>query len=170
MEGGLVELVIGFVSLRRMWNQFARPRESREQGDATPPVPTQGRATRTISRALVIVLGLFLLAYAATMVINPIPWLSGEQFSLRSGQQIIGYQVSDNGNTTTILEDSPRQLRIVSDEEIQKRTICLVSDEFTFASEYRLINEPLFSPQVQLPKCAIPLSRRPVSIKRLSAR
>jgi hypothetical protein len=52
------------------------------------------------------------------------PWLPAEMITLTSGQVIVGYVLSDNGSSLTVLMNDSRSVYYYPDGEVAKRQVC----------------------------------------------
>lgn len=54
------------------------------------------------------------------------PWLPTEMITLASGQTIVGYILSDNGSSLTVLMNDNRSVYYYPDAEVTKRQVCAI--------------------------------------------
>jgi hypothetical protein len=54
------------------------------------------------------------------------PWLPAEMITLTSGQTIVGYILSDNGSSFTVLMDDNRAVYYYPDADVAKRQVCAI--------------------------------------------
>jgi hypothetical protein len=122
---------------------------------------------------LAVVATVFLLPYA--LYVYPVPrtsgyyadfmrqpWLSAERITVKSGDSIVGYALTEDDSWMIVLKDNPRTIQYLPVDDVTSRTVCQVNPQKGSVPTSPLI--PLLNPKsTQLPLCGGPAPTSPGS-------
>lgn len=89
------------------------------------------------------------------------PWLSAEQITVKSGDSIVGYTLTEDDTWMVVLKDNPRTIQYLHVDDVASRTVCnVVPQEKTPVSPLFPLLNPKSTP---LPHCGGPEPVSPAS-------
>jgi len=77
------------------------------------------------------------------------PWLPAERITVKSGDQIVGYALTEDDHWMVALKDAPRTIQYIPADDIISRLVCQVDSQEPGSPVVPLLNPKL----VQLPPC-----------------
>jgi hypothetical protein len=90
------------------------------------------------------------------------PWLPAEQITVKSGETIVGYTLTEAGTWMVVLRDNPRTIQYLLADDVVSRTVCQVNDGNDSPPAEPLV--PLLNPKsIHLPRCGGPAPTSPAS-------
>jgi hypothetical protein len=80
------------------------------------------------------------------------PWLSAERITVKSGDTMVGYTLTEDDHWMTVLKAAPRIILYIPVDDVTSRSVCESGPETSEAPQSPLI--PLLNPRLaQLPSC-----------------
>lgn len=90
------------------------------------------------------------------------PWLPAEQITVKSGETIVGYTLTEDDTWMVVLQDNPRTIQYLHVDDVASRTVCQVNDDEENPPTSPLV--PLLNPRsIHLPLCGGPAPTSPAS-------
>ncbi len=91
-----------------------------------------------------------------------LPWLPAEQITVKSGETIVGYTLTEDDTWMVVLQDNPRTIQYLHVDDVASRTVCQVNDDRDSPPMSPLV--PLLNPKsIRLPRCGGPAPTSPAS-------
>jgi hypothetical protein len=99
--------------------------------------------------AAALVVAIVLPAIAMTAILSDRPWLPAEHITAASGEEMVGYVLSESPVWTTVLGDQNRKVTRLRNSDVQERVVCVTDEDRT----HSLLEIVLSRERPQHPSC-----------------